>query len=234
MTTQAQAKSDNAPVDEQQVIDYLISTPDFFAKNGDLLADMTLVHESGQAVSLIERQVSLLRERNANFEKKLHEMVDAVHDNQRLNTSLQRLAINLFHVDGLDDIIATIDDEIRNKLDTDFFALRLLTDDPALAANQPKRYVFLGDERLEHFSKIIDSKNIQCGRIVDEQAQMFFDSELEQLGSAAVVPIADAETYGLIGFGSKDEQHYHPGMGTEFLQQLADLVSAAIKPHLNK
>ena len=234
MTTQANAKQDDSLVDEQQVIDYLIENQDFFVKNGYLLADMAIPHESGTAVSLIERQVSLLRDRNSHFENKLHEMVDAVHDNQRLNSSLQRLAINLFMVDGLDDIIATVDEEIRNQLNTDFFGIRLITDDPALAEQQAERYVYLGDERLESFSKLIDEKSIQCGRMTDEEVQLFFDSGSEQVGSGAVVPIADAETYGLLGLGSEDEQRYYPGMGTDFLKQLADLVSAAIKTHLKK
>ena len=232
MTTQVSAKQSDSLVEEQQVIDYLIANPDFFVNNAYLLADMVIKHNSGTAVSLIERQVSLLRERNAHFENKLNEMVDAVHDNQRLNISLQRLAINLFMVDGLDDIIATIDDEIRNNLNTDFFSIHLITQDAKLAEQQAGRYVFIDDERLESFRSVIEEKRIQCGRLNDEQAEFLFETGLDQLGSGAVVPIADADIYGLIGLGSKNEQHYHPGMGIDFLQQLSDLVSAAIKPHL--
>jgi len=234
VTTQANAKQTESLIDEQQAIDFLIANPDFFVKNAHLLADMDIRHEAGSAVSLIERQISLLRGRNSHFENKLNEMVDAVHDNQRLNASLQRLAINLFMVDGLDDIIATIDDEIRNNLNTDFFSIILITKDAELADKQAERYVFAGDKRLEDFRVSIDEKRIQCGRFTDEQAQLFFAAEFEKIGSGAVVPIADAETYGLIGLGSKDEQHYHPGMGTDFLQHLSSLVSASIKPHLKQ
>lgn len=234
MTTQANAKQPESLVDEQQVIDFLIANPDFFIPNAYLLTDMNIRHETGAAVSLVERQIALLRGRNAHFENKLNEMVDAVHDNQRLNISLQRLAINLFMVDGLDDIIATIDDEIRNNLNIDFFSIRLITDDIDLIAQQAERYIYVGDERLEDFRATIDEKRTQCGRFTTEQARLFFESDLEKLGSGAVVPIADADTYGMIGLGSRDEQHYHPGMGTDFLQQLSNLVSASIKPHLKK
>jgi uncharacterized protein len=234
VTTQANAKQTDSLVDEQQVIDFLIANPDFFLKNTYLLADMDIRHETGSAVSLIERQISLLRERNAHFENKLNEMVDAVHDNQRLNTSLQRLAINLFMVDGLDDIIATIDDEIRNNLSTDFFSIRLITEDESLVEQQPERYLHIDDEGLEDLRITIDEKRIQCGRFTTEQAKLFFEKDFEKLGSGAVVPVADAETYGLIGLGSHDEQHYHPGMGVDFLQQLSSLISASIKPHLKK
>jgi uncharacterized protein len=231
VTSQAQKKQP-VVVDEQQVIDYLISHPDFFVENSLLLADMKIPHESGMAVSLIERQITLLRNRNEHFETKLREMVDAVHDNQRLNSSLQRLAINLFLNEGLDDIIATVIEELRDELATDFISIRLLTDDKSLVEQQPERYILKGDEVLACFSKLIEEKRIQCGRLTDQQASLLFPGDLDGLGSGAVISIADVDSFGLLGLGSKDDQHYHPGMGTEFLQQLSDLVSAAIKPHL--
>ncbi len=232
MTSQAQKKSLSPVVDEQQVIDYLISHPDFFIENSLLLADMKIPHESGVAVSLIERQISLLRNRNEHFEMKLREMVDAVHDNQRLNASLQRLAINLFMNEGLDDVIATVNEELRDELSTDFITIRLLTDDKTLVEQQPERYLLKGDTRLDCLSKLIAEKGIQCGRLTDQQAELLFPEGLSQLGSGAVMAIADVDSFGILGLGSKDDQHYHPGMGTEFLRQLSDLVSAAIKPHL--
>ena len=232
MTSQAQKKQSTPVVDEQQVIDYLISHPDFFVENSLLLADMKIPHESGVAVSLIERQIGLLRNRNEHFEAKLREMVDAVHDNQRLNDSLQRLAINLFMNEGLDDVIATIIEELRNELSADFVTIRLLTDDKKLAEQQPERYILKGEARLDCFSKLIEEKKIQCGRLTDQQAELLFPEDVSQLGSGAVMVIADVDSFGILGLGSTDDQRYHPGMGTEFLQQLSDLVSAAIKPHL--
>jgi len=231
VTSQAQKKQPIV-VDEQQVIDYLISHPDFFVENSLLLADMNIPHDSGSAVSLIERQISILRSRNEHFEEKLREMVDAVHDNQRLNGSLQRLAINLFMNEGLDDVIATVIEELRDELSTDFVTIRLLTDDKKLAKQQPERYILKGETNLDCFGKLIEEKKIQCGRLTDEQAELLFPEDNSQLGSGAVLTLADVDCYGILGLGSVDDQRYHPGMGTEFLQQLSDLVSAAIKPNL--
>ena len=232
MTTQVQSKQNDQELDEQQVIDYLMAHPDFFKHNALLLAEMDIPHESGGAVSLIERQVSLLRDKNRHFEAKLREMVDAVHDNQRLNNSLQRLAVNLFMVDGLDDVIGTIVGELREQLDSEFTAVHLLTDDESLVKKQPERYLLKSDSRLQHFSKQLDEKKIQCGRITQEQLEFLFPEEAEKIASAAIMPLSDAETFGFVILGSTEEQRYHPGMGTEFLNQLAELASAAIKQHV--
>ncbi|MFW2372782.1 MAG: DUF484 family protein, partial [Gammaproteobacteria bacterium] len=122
-TIQIQSKATINTVDEEQVIEYLLQHPEFFDANGLLLADIEIPHQSGQAVSLIERQVSVLREKNETYEKRLHDMVDAVHDNQRLNMSLQRLAIALLKADSQQDIIDAISDELIGKLDTDQLAI---------------------------------------------------------------------------------------------------------------
>ncbi len=232
MSTQVQKKQNEQGLDEQQVIDYLMEHPDFFKQHEILLAEMEIPHESGTAVSLIERQVSLLRQKNKHFETKLREMVDAVHDNQRLNDSLHRLAINLFMVDGLDDVIGTIAEELRDNLDSEFTSIRLLSKDKKLLASQPERYVSEKDDHLNQFDKLIDEKRILCGRVTEEQIYFLFEADADKVNSAAVMPLANADTFGFIALGSADEQRYHPGMGTEFLKQLAELASAAIKPHL--
>ena len=232
MSTQVQKKQNEQGLDEQQVIDYLMEHPDFFKQHEILLAEMEIPHESGTAVSLIERQVSLLRQKNKHFETKLREMVDAVHDNQRLNDSLHRLAINLFMVDGLDDVIGTIAEELRDNLDSEFTSIRLLSKDKKLLASQPERYVSETDDRLNQFDKLIDEKRILCGRVTEEQIHFLFEADADKVNSAAVMPLANADTFGFIALGSADEQRYHPGMGTDFLKQLAELASAAIKQHL--
>jgi uncharacterized protein YigA (DUF484 family) len=232
VSTQVQKKQNDPVLDEQQVIDYLMEHPDFFKQNEILLAEMDVPHESGTAVSLIERQVSILRAKNKHFETKLREMVDAVHDNQRLNDSLQRLAINLFMVDGLDDVIGTIAEELRDNLDSEFTSIRILTNDQKLLADQPERYISMADERLDQFTKLVEEKRILCGRVTEEQIHFLFENDADKVLSAAVMPLADADTFGFIALGSSDEQRYHPGMGTDFLQQLADLTSTAIKQHL--
>lgn len=232
--TQAEKPDENTLPDERQVVDYLMSHPDFFLHHAPLLHDLQIPHESGGAVSLVERQVLSLREKNQEFENKLRDMVDAVHDNQRLHVSLQRLAVSLFAADSLDDMLGIIDDELRHKLGTDFVYFRLTTEKPMELSRDEKghTYVAQDDELLQSFRKLIDEKRIQCGRFSDEQISELFMQDDTEVKSAAVIPVSDAGIRGIIALGSTDEQRYHPGMGTDFLTSLADLISAALQSYI--
>lgn len=237
MTNQVnnQAKEKTAETtmpDEDQVVDYLIANPDFFLAHSLLLNDLQIPHESGTAVSLVERQVAVLREKNQHFENKLREMVDAVHDNQRLHVSLHRLAVSLFAADSLDDVMGIVDDELRHKLGTDFVYFRLSTDAVQAGDEQGHTYVSKEDEVLNSFSSLIDKKRIQCGHLSDEQLSQLFMEDAAEVRSAAVIPVEDAGMRGLISLGSTDEHRYHAGMGTDFLSSLADLIGAAMRSQL--
>lgn len=232
--TQASATTtDNLP-DEQQVVDYLLQHPDFFHSHLDLLNELEVPHQSGSAVSLVERQVSVLREKNRYYETRLSGVVEAAHDNQRLHMSLQRLAVNLLGADSLDDVLAIVDDELRHKLGTDFTAFRLTTEAqmPTGSSSARQSYVAADDELLLRFASLIEKKRIQCGRLNDEQMRSLFADEADEVRSAALVPVSDAGITGFIALGSRDPQRYNPGMGTDFLSCLADLISAALRAQL--
>ncbi|RDH82614.1 MAG: hypothetical protein DIZ80_10040 [endosymbiont of Galathealinum brachiosum] len=234
LNNQAEKTEELELPEEQQVVDYLMENPDFFLQHSPLLSDLEIPHESGVAVSLVERQVSVLREKNQHFEEKLRDMVDAVHDNQRLHVSLHRLAVNLFDADSLDDILGVVDDELRHKLGTDFVYFRLHSEDIASGGDEGHTYVDSGDEVLQAFSVLIEKNRIQCGHFTQEEiASLFFD-DADDVASAALIPVSVPGIQGLIILGSCDEQRYHAGMGTDFLSSLSDLIGAAMRSQLLK
>jgi uncharacterized protein YigA (DUF484 family) len=66
-----------AALDPSQVADFLSNNPEFFEDRDALLLSMSLPHQQGGAVSLVEKQVALLRERNLETKKRLDEFVRA-------------------------------------------------------------------------------------------------------------------------------------------------------------
>ena len=232
MSTQAQKKQQNTLDTEQQLLELLKDYPDILVRNPALLAELEVPHESGQAVSLIERQVSVLRDKLRISDKRLRELMDNARANERLAESRHRLAINLLGSHDLDDVISMVLDELGNELGADFAVVRLITEDNDRLEHKPELFIDKDTEELKVFSSMLDNRKPLCGHCTQEQNEFLFGADADQVGSAAVIPLAAGAKLGLLGLGGKDERRFSIAMGTEFLAQIGELVSAALAVHL--
>lgn len=232
MSTQAQKKQQETLDTEQQLLELLKDFPDILVRNPALLAELEIPHESGQAISLIERQVGVLRDKLRANDKRLRELMDIARGNERLAESRHRLAINLLGSHDLDDVISIVLDELGNELGADFAVIRLITDDSDRLNDKPELFIDKNTAELKAFSTMLDNRKSLCGRCTDEQNDFLFGDHADQVGSAAVIPLAAGSKLGLLGLGGKDERRFSIAMGTEFLNQVGELVSAALAVHL--
>ena len=102
--------SDGPIIDDDAVVAYLESEREFFERHPEVISKLELPHESGSATSLVERQVSLLRERNIDLRKRLNELVDnaGVNDDVFLKTRTLTLALmDTVDLQSLDQVLAT-------------------------------------------------------------------------------------------------------------------------------
>jgi len=232
VSTQAQKQQQETLDTEQQLLELLKDYPDILVRNPALLADLEVPHESGQAVSLIERQVGVLRDKLQTSDKRLRELMDNARANERLAESRHRLAINLLGSHDLDDVISMVLDELGNELGADFAVVRLITDDNDRLEDKPELFIDKNTEELKVFSNMLDNRKPLCGHCTKEQNDFLFGGDADQIGSAAVIPLAAGAKLGLLGLGGKDERRFSIAMGTEFLTQIGELVSAALAVHL--
>ncbi len=234
MSTQAQKKQQETLDTEQQLLELLKEYPDILVRNPSLLAELEVPHQAGQAVSLIERQVGVLRDKSQASEKRLRELMDIARGNQRLAESRHRLAINLLGARDLDDVVSIVLDELGNELGADFAVMRLITEDKDKLENKPDIFIENKTGELKAFSTMMDNRNPVCGRCTREQNVFMFGDDAEQIGSAAIIPLIAGEKLGLLALGGKDEQRFNIAMGTDFLTQIGELVSAALAVQLEE
>jgi uncharacterized protein YigA (DUF484 family) len=231
VSTQAQKKQQTLDT-EQQLLELLKECPDILVRNPALLAELEVPHEAGKAVSLIERQVSVLRQKLNITDKRLRELMDIARANERLAESRHRLAINLLGAHDLDDVISIVLDELGNELEADYAVVRLFTDNSSRLSDKPELFVDTKNERLTAFSTMLDNRKPLCGHCTDGQNAFLFGDDASEIGSAAVIPLIAGEKLGLLGLGGKDERRFSIAMGTEFLTQIGELVSASLAVHL--
>lgn len=233
MNNQAQKKQQTSD-EEQQLLELLKHNPDILARYPSLLAELEVPHAVGGAVSLIERQVQVLRERMAIHEKRLAEFMDIARDNERLAQSRHRLALNLLGARDLDDVISLVLAELGDELGADHAVLRLFAACEGDVDSRPGVFVMRDDAALKPFSTMLKNRIPVCGKSTAEQNDFLFAGNADEIRSAAVIPLVAGADLGLLGLGSAERARFSTGMGVEFLKQMGELISAALALHLEQ
>jgi len=218
---------------DTEVSDYLQTYPDFFERNGLLLTKLRLPHlrESGGTVSLVERQVEVLRERNQTLERKLKELVDVARANDALADRIHRLSQRLIRAQSLPATIAAIETALREDFDAMHSVLVLFLPEAAALEGTSKRFVraaLAGSAELNSFESLLQSGKPRCGQIRDSQRDYLFGKDTIEIGSVALTPIGPKGSLGLLAIGANDAGRFHPTMSTEFLSRIGELVAYAL------
>ncbi len=215
-----------------QLIGLIRDNPDILSRHPELLAVLEVAHQSGGAVSLIERQVGVLRQQIQAQEKRLCELMDVARDNESLAETCHRLAVDLLAARDVDDVISIVLDAFKTELSADHAVVKLFSEDADLIEQSAGLFVDVNDNALNAFKTMLQHKNTVCGKSTDEQKAYLFDDRAEEIKSVAVIPLVAGANLGLIGLGADNVQRFNPSMGTEFLSQVGELISASLAGHL--
>ena len=213
---------------EQAIVEYLEQNPDFFDRHANLLSKLELSHESGTAISLIERQVFILRDKNQRLENKLFELVSLARENEQLSRNILQLVVNLLWSDDLESLLSSVVDAMRHEFQLDYASVHLLTDDISLCEKMPQWYTHTDDEQYQSIRSAVESDRPLCGRLNKQQIACMFTEEHADIESAALIPLVCGANTGFIGLGGQSPDRFTPAMATNFLTQIGELVSAAI------
>ncbi|HWW33164.1 MAG TPA: DUF484 family protein [Steroidobacteraceae bacterium] len=215
--------------EEDTIAAYLQRNPDFFERHQPVLARLRLPHaRGGAAISLVERQIEVLREKLAGVEGKLTELVRTARANDAIADRLHRFTRRLLRAVPEGEAIARIEAGLREDFDAFHSALVLIGERPGLPAQQFVRVVSPDDPNLKSFESLFASGKPRCGQARDSQREFLFGPEGPEMGSVALVPLGEKGTLGLLALGSVDRDRFHPGMSTEFLARMADLIADAL------
>ncbi len=213
-------------LDAGRVARYLRDHPDFFTQHVDLLAAITVPHpHGGQAISLQERQLEVLRDRHRSLEIKLADLIRMGEENDAIGARLQQWTRQLLLVadparlpeivmDGLDAIFSVPQAAMR--------LWGLAEAGAGLEYAQPvaNEIITLTDTMTQPF----------CGPNSDFQAATLLQGEGRQTRSLALLPLRKGidRSFGLIVLGSADPERFRCGMGTVWLERIGETASAAL------
>lgn len=232
MSTQAKTEFVDEQLSDSAVHDFLTENPDFFERHSDLLGSLRLPHVAGGAVSLVERQVSVLRQKDLKLERKLIELIEVARANDLLAEKIHRLALNLIAAKDLSATLNVIEKSLRTGFDASQSIL-VLFGNPELFKDVKAGRFFLpverDDEGVKAFNTFLNGSSPRCGQVRDTQRDFLFGKETDEIGSAALIPLGEKSGMGFLAIGSGDANRFHPGMSIDFLTRLGELVAEALQ-----
>ncbi|GAB3111484.1 DUF484 family protein [Aestuariicella hydrocarbonica] len=229
MSDQTVIDTENA-ITEEQVTLYLRKHPDYFVKQPGLLADLRLPHASGEAISLVERQVSILRERNMDMRHRLSKLLDNARDNDRLFDKTKRLVLALLEGKGLTDIVDSLYYSFKNDFKIHYTTLILFADPDSLPKSKAR--VEPLSEARESIGQALKNNKPLCGILSPKEVKYLFPEHSQNVGSSALVPLIHGNSFGVLAIANRDPNYYRSSMGTLFLSYIAEVLNRQLPRHL--
>lgn len=222
MSTQRKPEYVETGLSETAVHEYLTRNPDFFERHGTLLGMLRLPHVTGGTVSLVERQVSVLRQRDLKLERQLKELLEVARANDVLADKLHKLTLGLLAAGSLAGTLAAIESSLRTAFDADHSVLVYFGDGKAVGDAPRARFfrpIERSDPALKAFATFLESSAPRCGQVRDAQKAFLYGREADEVGSAALVPLGNDCEVGFLAIGSNDSKRFHPAMSFDFLDR---------------
>ncbi|NQD95350.1 DUF484 family protein [Pseudomonas sp. CrR25] len=212
------------PLDSETVAAYLRLHPEFFIDHDELIPELRIPHQRGDTVSLVERQVKLLRERNIEMRHRLSQLMDVARENDRLFDKTRRLVLDLLDAASLEEVVSAVEDSLRREFQVPFVSLILFSEAPL-----PVGRSVSSSEAHQAVGGLLAGGKTICGVLRKHELNFLFgEGDAEQVGSAAVVALSHQGLHGVLAIGSADPQHYKSSLGTLFLGYIAEVLARVL------
>ena len=207
-------------VNEQEILDYLRKHPDFFQRHVTALSELTLPHESGGTVSLVERQIDILRDRNVAMRRRMNELLHAARINDEIFAKTRSLNLALLEVSSWHELNEVLATHVLVDFEADFVCTHMLNADLALSLDHIQHH--LNELPFQHLQNSTDAACTALRQ--SELEQMFPMSDHDESGSAVILAVTLNKGTGALCIGSRDANRFAKNMDTLFVKYIADIL----------
>jgi uncharacterized protein len=219
-----------ASVTAEQVAEYLQKNSEFFIDHAQLLADLSLPHESGNAVSLLERQVKILRDRSIESRLTLNTLLENARSNDQLFSVTRNLILTLLEETQLEQMISVTKANLCTQPGIDACSIILLDNTSSRASAD----VETARELLQSFPSLFRSPPKVLSQALDkEAAHLLFPGLMLNIRSAALCPVTYAGSIvAILAIGNQAQSYFNEELDTLFLDFIAEVLGSLLNRHL--
>ncbi len=219
--TDSFSNNKNAPTQEQ-VATYLREHLHFFSHYPDLLAELELPHNSGSAVSLVEKQVSILRERNIEMRQRLNNLLDNARENDVIFDKTKRLVLALLECTTLAGVIDALYHSFDKEFNIHYTRIILFGSNGVDAGHARIESINSAKTAIGKHLKAIKAVS---GGIDVKEMEFLFDDDAPNVGSSALTVLSHGNLIGVLAIGNQDPTYYRSSMGTLFLAYIGEVLN---------
>jgi uncharacterized protein YigA (DUF484 family) len=229
------AASDNATPTAEAVSQYLLQHPQFFHTHSELLMELSIPHESGKAISLLERQVAVFRERQEILQDQFHEFLCNAHANDNLFEKTRVMILALLDCPSIAAVKALIEERFNKEFQATASSLVLVNDAGALEGSELSCIATTAVRTA--LGELYQKQQTYCGPLNQVQRELLFPQHADPLVSAAIVPLklddAARATLGnslpLLLIASAEREHFNSSLDTLFLDFLGEVLAVHLQ-----
>lgn len=231
MSENGTTTTSEATLNSEDVAAFLRANPDFFAHHSTLLSELKIPHPSGRAISLVERQVDILRERNMDMRRRLSELLAAARDNDDLFSKTRALTLALLEAEDLGQLNEVLATHVLVEFAADFLACHIQGSAPD---NVPVDHIFFHSTEFP-FANYVHGSQPSCVSLREAELTALFPmAKPDAPGSAIVLPFDCAGQHCVLTIGSRNSAHFSPGMDTLFMSYITDVLNKVLAPCLRR
>jgi uncharacterized protein YigA (DUF484 family) len=212
-------------MNSEEVAQYLQDHPRFFEEHPDLISRMVIPHPyDGRTISITERQMLTLRDKNRTLEGKMAELIGFGEENDAISEKMHRLGVTAIAAGSFQVVIHTLNFHLRDDFAIPFFSL-CLWQRPENMMELPE-FVKV-DKALQAFAETLEQP--YCGPTSGFETKNWFGAMAPHVRSQGLITLANAAgSFGMLALGSENAQRFYSGMGTLYLARLGEMASAVL------
>ena len=222
---------------EEAVLKYLEDNPEFFINNPSILTHINIPHTgSGAAISLIEHQVQVLREKNKDLTHQLQNLISIARENDTLGRQLHQFAIAMIDSFSLDDVLDAARTTLQQEYRLEYIAL-LFHSQAKVASGRPE-FALSGDAKFADLLNQITKNNMlnkpmRCNSKHENILIDLFGERALEVKSCIIIPLGGSPPDGVLALGSDALDRFYPSMGTAYLKKFGEILYRSVAAYLN-
>ena len=208
-----------------EVAAWLRRHPQFLQQYPDLAMSLVVPRQDGQAASLVGYQLEILREKNRDLSRRLHELASNAQVNEQLTLRTHQLNLALMRQATAADTLRAMAAALAEDFAGDQVSMVLFKPVADLDQVPWLQVISADDPRLAVFADALASGEPVCGRLLPARNEVLYGAQAEQVQSSVLLPLPGI---GLLAVGSTDSNRFYPGMGTVFVHMMAQSLLTAL------